>query len=289
VPAPSDDRLFSYTLLKAALSSPAALSESIESRLRRHRVAALKDPSTSEIDPEVDALRRLWSLAQDATINQPAKLRRLIQVLREIGVGRDSEVRVVIFSERIRTLNWIAEAIRAELRMTIAEVETFHNSKSDDEQQQIIESFAMASSPLRVLVTSDIASEGVNLHHQCHNLIHFDLPWSLITWSSAMGESTATGSSTRPRFATWSTNLPTPRSQAMFGSSRSSSRKRTLPTRPLETSGSIMGLYSESAEEDAIIAALRERTEEEREQAFEKATPTTRMFDPWLSPASSPR
>jgi hypothetical protein len=82
VKAPSDDRLFSYTLLKAALSSPAALSESIESRLTRRRIAALKDLWKPDLDPEVDALRRLWSLAQDATINQPAKLRRLIQVLR---------------------------------------------------------------------------------------------------------------------------------------------------------------------------------------------------------------
>ncbi len=43
----------------------------------------------------------------------------------------------------------------------------------------------MASEPLRVLVTSDIASEGVNLHKQCHHLIHFDLPWSLITTRTA--------------------------------------------------------------------------------------------------------
>ena len=31
-----------------------------------------------------------------------------------------------------------------------------------------------------MLVTGDVASEGVNLHQQCHHLIHFDIPWSLI-------------------------------------------------------------------------------------------------------------
>ena len=41
-------------------------------------------------------------------------------------------------------------------------------------------SFKQASSPIRVLVTGDVASEGVNLHAQCHQLIHYDIPWSLI-------------------------------------------------------------------------------------------------------------
>lgn len=38
-----------------------------------------------------------------------------------------------------------------------------------------------ASSPIRLLIATEVASEGVNLHHQCHNIIHYDLPWSIIT------------------------------------------------------------------------------------------------------------
>ena len=44
----------------------------------------------------------------------------------------------------------------------------------------MVEQFGLELSPIRVLVASDMASEGINLHRQCHNLIHFDLPWSLI-------------------------------------------------------------------------------------------------------------
>ena len=43
---------------------------------------------------------------------------------------------------------------------------------------------ALAYSVLRqqpMRVTGDIASEGVNLHRQCHDLFHVDVPWSLIT------------------------------------------------------------------------------------------------------------
>lgn len=34
--------------------------------------------------------------------------------------------------------------------------------------------------PLRVLITGDVANEGVNLHKQCHHLVHVDIPWSPI-------------------------------------------------------------------------------------------------------------
>ena len=50
----------------------------------------------------------------------------------------------------------------------------------DIEQQAIVESFGKEDSPLRILLASDVASEGVNLHYYCHLMIHFDIPWSLI-------------------------------------------------------------------------------------------------------------
>ena len=44
-----------------------------------------------------------------------------------------------------------------------------------------VEAFATGSSPVRILIATDVASEGINLHHQCHHIIHYDLPWSVIT------------------------------------------------------------------------------------------------------------
>ncbi len=52
---------------------------------------------------------------------------------------------------------------------------------SDVEQQKIVEDFGTKSSPATaILVASDVASEGLNLHYLSHRLIHFDTPWSLI-------------------------------------------------------------------------------------------------------------
>lgn len=37
------------------------------------------------------------------------------------------------------------------------------------------------SADMRMLLATDVASEGINLHHECHHIIHYDLPWSIIT------------------------------------------------------------------------------------------------------------
>ena len=56
-----------------------------------------------------------------------------------------------------------------------------------DEELEVIEAFGQERSPIRILIASDMASEGLNLHFQCHRLIHFDLPWSLLRFQQRNG------------------------------------------------------------------------------------------------------
>ena len=280
-PAPCDDGLFPYTLLKAALSSPAALAETIENRLTRRRVDVLRDPTIPVEDVEIEALRCLWIAARRAIAEAPAKLAALVETLHNIGVGPRSVTRAVIFSERIRTLDWIAEAVRGQLGMSDEQVQTFHNSKSDDEQQQIIEDFSMSSADIRVLVTSDIASEGVNLHKQCHHLVHFDLPWSLITLEQRNGRIDRYGQRHAPKIRYL---IYAPADAEVASDIRVVAKlieKEHVAHKALGDAGSVMGLYSDTAEEQAIVAALRQRGEEERTTALEEAAPTMGGFDPW--------
>ena len=278
--SPGRDPLFSYTLLKAALSSPTALVESIENRLKRNATStATADKAV--IEKEDAALNRLWTKAQEAVVTQSGKLSVLVETLRQLGVGPKSKVRAVIFSERIRTLTWIAESLQSEMSMSAAQIQTFHNSKNDEEQQQIIEAFSMEPATLRVLVTSDIASEGVNLHKQCHHLIHFDLPWSLITLEQRNGRIDRYGQEFPPevRYLVYSPEDPEIASDVRILSKLIT--KEDAAHRALGDAGSIMGLYSDSSEEAAIVAALRKGSEVERDIAFEEATPIAKVFDPW--------
>ncbi len=164
--------LFPWTLFKAFLSSPSALRASIG---RRQDTLAGKG---AEAAAERDALARLDELA--AAVQRPAKLDALIEHLHEIGVSASAEARVVVFTERIDTLGWLHDELRSGLELPERAIRKLHAQLPDTEVQDVVESFALASSPIRVLLASDMASEGINLHQRCHQLVHYDLPWSFI-------------------------------------------------------------------------------------------------------------
>jgi superfamily II DNA/RNA helicase len=106
---------------------------------------------------------------------------------------------VVIFAERVATLKWLREHLQTDLKLTSKQAVVLHGGLTDIEQQDIVSDFKKASSPVRVLITGDLASEGVNLHAQCHELVHYDIPWSLIRIEQTTAASTGTGSGRRRR------------------------------------------------------------------------------------------
>ncbi|WP_163508971.1 DEAD/DEAH box helicase [Fodinicola acaciae] len=209
----SGHQLFPYTLFKSFLSSHKAMQETIATRLRTiDRQAAGKE---SPRKAEQEALLSLQSLVSAIDDTDSAKLKELLVLLRQIGVGPKSSTRVVVFSERIPTLKWLAEVVPAELgfRKGGSEdrnkpwlayggtVQVMHGeATSDDEQKNIVEKFGLRDDPVRVLFTGDVASEGVNLHQQCHHLVHYDLPWSLIRIEQRNGRIDRYGQREAPEF-----------------------------------------------------------------------------------------
>ena len=168
---PAQDRLFPWTLVKAFLSSPAALEETISHRLKR---IPTSDPKQRE------ALERLKDLNSTVSRQNSNKYAALINYLHDIGVKKGSDTRAVIFSERVATLHWLQDNLIKDLKLPKDAVAVMHGGLSDEEQMRLVDEFKRENSKLRILVTGDVASEGVNLHTLCHNLVHYDIPWSLI-------------------------------------------------------------------------------------------------------------
>ena len=111
----------------------------------------------------------------------------------------DPADRVVVFSERLETLRWLHGQLQHDLRLRAQQITIMHGQLSDTEQQDIVERFGRREDPLRVLLCSDVASEGLNLHYFCHRLIHFDLPWSLMVFQQRNGRVDRYGQAQEPQ------------------------------------------------------------------------------------------
>lgn len=250
--------LFPWTLAKAFLSSPAALRESIDQRRRK-----LQDnggPHTPEQRIELAALDNLADLNDKAFTESAGKQAALVQRLREIGVGPKSEMRAVVFAERIATLKWLTESLPDALGLKPDNIAMLHGGLSDIEQQQIVDSFKLETSPIRVLVTGDVASEGVNLHAQCHHLIHYDIPWSLIRIEQRNGRIDRYGQRRPPVI---SSLILQPSDPDFSGDLRVLSRLLEKENQAHSTLGdvaSLMGKHSVTEEESAIRDVLMRNT-----------------------------
>jgi SNF2 family DNA or RNA helicase len=172
--------LFKTTLEKALFSSPAACLETI-----RNRVGRLRKTEDPAYESDIQSLE---DLAHDIAKITPAdfsKYRKLVELIRDRKQGfgwtsKDTRDRLVIFTERIETLHFLEKHLPKDLGLDAKQVEVLYGTLSDIEQQRIVEDFGKDEAPLRLLIASDVASEGINLHFLSHRMIHFDIPWSLM-------------------------------------------------------------------------------------------------------------
>lgn len=246
---PAGDTLFGWTLAKAFLSSPAALTETATNRLKR-----------AQMDPRDRAsLERLRELAARAEQVKTGKYAALLAELDRIGIAPRRPERVVIFAERVATLHSLQAQIMRDRKLTGEQVKVLHGGLSDVEQQAIVEEFKQAGSPLRVLVTGDVASEGVNLHLQCHELIHFDIPWSLIRIEQRNGRIDRYGQRRRPRITTLLLHPSDDRFRGDLRVLTALMDKEHEAHRALGDSASLMGQHSVEAEEREILKVLQHK------------------------------
>jgi len=191
--------LFRTTIAKAIFSSPAACLETLERRLR-----GIENGTARGTPDDRDRLRGLAD--QVAAINTEAfsKYQELLRMLRDLKwTGRAPRDRLVIFSERIATVSWLADRLREDLGLSADQVARVDGGsvEADVRTQEVIEAFGQERSPIRILIASDMASEGLNLHFQCHRLIHFDLPWSLLRFQQRNGRIDRYGQDRHPQIS----------------------------------------------------------------------------------------
>ena len=176
-------KLSQYGYYKQFLSSPESCKDTVDKRLKELE----KEDLPRIYRKHLDALSlRL----QDLTTDKTSRFQLLLKQLKEIGWdGKPGSPRVIIFTEYRKTQDALTQALADEFGIKFSEkhddqpkqiISKIHGGTPDVQLMATVEAFATGSSKMRMLIATDVASEGINLHHECHNIIHYDIPWSII-------------------------------------------------------------------------------------------------------------
>lgn len=177
--------LFKTTLEKSLFSSPAACIATLKNRINK-----LSKDVGDDVAHDLEVTTRLKNLLEDIKPQEFSRYKKLVDIINSKEydwVVKNSKDRIVIFTERIETLKFLHENLQKDLKLKPENIAMMHGSMSDIDLQKIVDDFGREESKLRILVASDVASEGINLHYLSHRLIHFDIPWSLMVFQQRNG------------------------------------------------------------------------------------------------------
>ena len=136
---------------------------------------------------EQDLLDRMEEVASAARGRPDAKTRTLIRWIDDHlcpDRPRWNERRVLIFTENVigtkRYLREMLEQAIAGTDLADERIETIDGQTAGANRKEIQRRFNAdpADDPLRILIATDAAREGLNFQAHCTDLFHFDLPWN---------------------------------------------------------------------------------------------------------------
>lgn len=182
-----------------------ASDEDGETRAREHDDAVLAQvgrvvkPAESKRARAEQILEEMQKLARGAERRPEAKILALLDWVRTrqcpaagaqwLGTeGKPdtawTDTRLIIFTEYADTARYVIKMLRAALPEDDdperSRVESFHGAMSDDQRRELQARFNThpAHDPVRILVATDAAREGVNFQAYCADLLHYDIPWN---------------------------------------------------------------------------------------------------------------
>jgi superfamily II DNA or RNA helicase/DNA-binding transcriptional regulator YiaG len=145
---------------------------------------------------EQKLLDQMTELAESSLSLPDARVRKLIDWIREhmcpdlpkpgekpSRPARWNDTRVIIFTEWDDTKRYLLQRLEVAIEGTdkaTQRMAVFHGPTPQDKREEIKLAFNADPSkhPLRILIATDAAREGLNLQAHCWNLFHFDVPWN---------------------------------------------------------------------------------------------------------------
>jgi ERCC4-related helicase len=188
------NQLFKTTLLKAMLSSPAACLETVKNRIQRLKKQDISDQA------DLAELKDLATALEQIQVEDFSKYQHLLKLIQKdfSWRGKDTTDRLVIFTGRLETQKFLKTQLPKDLGLSVDAIACLEGGMADVDQVRIVDEFGQESAKVRVLIATEVAAEGLNLHYLSHKLIHFDIPWSLMTLQQRNGRIDRYGQTRQP-------------------------------------------------------------------------------------------
>jgi hypothetical protein len=143
------------------------------------------------LDAEISVVRQMEEIAETHRDRPDARIAWLVRWIEQEmcpRLGKDgrswNETRLLIFTEWEATRRYIERKLRAAVAHTdqaesrIAFYTGEVQSRAKREELKRVFNTPPGQHPLRILIATDAAREGIDLQRHCCDLVHFDLPWN---------------------------------------------------------------------------------------------------------------
>ena len=133
-------------------------------------------------DEELALIKRMRDWAERACSQNDSKARQLIAWLKEHirPDGKWSDERVILFTEYRATQKWLSEVMASEGFTGQDRMMSMYGGMDSRTREAIKAAFQASpdQSPVRILLATDAASEGLDLQNFCSKLVHYEIPWN---------------------------------------------------------------------------------------------------------------
>ncbi len=134
-------------------------------------------------------LERMRELALDSPYAPDGKAKKLLAWIEDnlCPHGRWNNRRLIIFTEFKDTLEYLQLLLSGDRYKD--RVLVLYGGMADDKREAVKQAFQQHpdENPVRILVATDAASEGLNLQNHCNCLIHYEIPWNPIRMEQRNG------------------------------------------------------------------------------------------------------
>jgi hypothetical protein len=146
-----------------------------------HRYADVLAIEIAEIDDCLAVLGLTTLPVTQVTPSSDSRFQRMSdlidQRLRNAEEWIDDE-RLIVFTEYKTTLEYIVHRLTINFGESDGRIAFLYGGMPDADHKAVLAAFNDPQSPVRVLVATDVASEGLNLQYTARLLLHYDIPWN---------------------------------------------------------------------------------------------------------------